>query len=362
MAVYAILIIFVVLWRIIQTNGIVSLSNTYDNSEQKNLQDKKYLIATFSFIIAVTALRSANVGPDTPQYIGHFYRACHGIYYRLDASFELGYRVFESLLSKVTHNEQVLLALIALATNIPIARFIYRYSKNKCLSVLLYITIGSFSFQLTGLRQAIAMAFCAIAIDYAIDRRLIPFVGWVIFAAFFHRSAILFLPVYLIGSPKLNRKSVVLIIISILGVVYSQTLFTKVSIWLDYEEYLGTSGVENMGGWTLVSIMSISLVLFLLVRKFNTIDEIQDNKERFFFILLLIAFALYLIRYQVRVAERLSLYYRVALIILLPNTLFRFKNPTIRIVATVTCGMLAIALFFYWISGSAYLYTPFWNP
>ena len=147
---------------------------------------------------------------------------------------------------------------------------------------------------------------------------------------------------------------------SLVGVFYADVLFERLSILLSYEEYVGTTGVNNSGGWTLIAIMLITLVLYLVAWKIDPIEEEKENKERFFFILVLIALSLYLTRYQVRVAERVSLYYRMALIVLLPNSLLRLKNEKLSLILNIVCGVLAIALFFYWLVGSFYIYSPFW--
>lgn len=361
MIVYVVLLVIIIMVRTVQTSGKFAANKGNEIPEYQAGLDKKFLFAAFSCIILLTAVRSVDVGPDTKQYVDHFNRTCDGVYYALDEQFEWGYRLLTLALSKITRNAQVLLALVALITNIPVARFIYKYSRNKLLSVILYITIGSFTFQLTGLRQSIAMAVCVIAIDFALSRKPIPFVALIVLAALFHRSALMFLPVYFIGSPKLNRKSLLLVALSLVGVFYADVLFEKLSILLSYEEYVGTTGVNNSGGWTLMAIMLIALVLYLVAWKIDPIEEEKENKERFFFILVLIALSLYLARYQVRVAERVSLYYRMALIVLLPNSLLRLKNEKLSLILNIVCGVLAIALFFYWLLGSFYIYSPFWS-
>ena len=179
MIVYFILFLFIIFCYFIQTKGKLKLDYYSLDADLQNKFDKQIITISFALLILLTAFRSVYVGPDTRQYVNHFYRVCNGVYSRLDDQFESGYRLFTFLLSKVTHNEHILLFLIALLTNIPIARFIYKYSKNRFLSIILYVSIGSFLFQLTGLRQSIAMSFCVLAIDYAITRKPVKFVIFV---------------------------------------------------------------------------------------------------------------------------------------------------------------------------------------
>ena len=362
MLIYLLLLFFIIFLRQYQITCRAVLNAEHKLVKSEESGDKLFLFVSFGLIILLTALRSENVGPDTRQYIGHFNRICNDVYYRLDEQFESGYWLLTVAVSKITYNEQIFLLVIALMTNIPIALFINKYSRNKLLSVVLYITVGAFTFQLTGLRQSIAMAICIMAIDYSLQRKLLPFLFLTVLASFFHRSAILFLPVYLVGTPILNRRNIILIVASFIFVTFADIFISNLSMLLSYGEYLGTAGVEDTGGWTVIAIMLISLVLYLFTKKSGSLGEREDNNDRFFFILLLWALSLYWIRYQMRAAERVSLYYRCALLILLPNTLDRLQNKNLRTLLNSACIVLAILLFFYWLQGSAYIYTPFWAP
>lgn len=363
MLIYMVLLFYILIWKIWQTKGRIILYENEIDVEQRKLLDKQFITASFAGIILLTALRSIKVGPDTNQYAANYYRVCNGVDAVVDMQFELGYRLLTAILSKITHKEQILFAVIALITNIPIARFIYRYSKCKLLSVILYITVGSFTFQLTGLRQSIALAICIIAIDYAKQQKIVPFILAVILAFFFHRSAMMFLPVYFFGSQKVNRKEILLITISFIGVYFSDYLFLRVSSILGYEEYIGSSGVDNNGGWTLIVIMGLTLLLHIVTKKYYPLSNQEENIERMMFAILLVGLGLYLLRYKVRVAERVSLYYRSPLIILLPNSLIRLKVRPLKWKSYIlwACGFLSIILFFYWLRGSYYLYYPFWK-
>lgn len=363
MLIYLALFTVIIVFRLAQTRGIIynSAGLVITDDEQRK-KDRNFIIFAFLCIIVLTALRGTSVGPDTNNYLMHFRRVCRGAENKVDRrNFETGYRFFVWCISRVTHSARAFFTVCAAIINVPVALFIYKYSNNKLQSVILYIAVGSFTFQLTGIRQSIAAAFLIVSMIFAIKRKPILFVAAVIFASFFHRSALLFLPVYIIGSPWANKHSIFFLILGGTGLFAGSAIFDRLSMALEYDEYIGTMGVEDSGGWTYVTMMLLAIVLYFVVRDSEKkLTEQKENIDRFFLITLLFALVLYLMRYQVRVAERVSLYYREALIILLPNAIYRIKNPVLRFVVDFSCGALAIALFFYWIKGSDYIYTPFW--
>lgn len=328
--------------------------------QNEKAQNKWLIIVSFIPIVLLTAFRSQDVGPDTYNYLRHFERVFSGTESSVDVrNFEWGYRYLVRIIARFTHNKVVFLTIMALITNIPIAIFIMRYSKDAYLSIMLYLTIGSFTFQLTGIRQSIALAILTLSVGFALDRKLLWFLISIYIASRFHRSAYLFAPIYLLGSDVINRKTFFMIAISVLFVAFSDSIFYRIGINLRYDEYFGGEGVKNFGGWTYIAIMLITMFVYLINRHFN--KEAFERSDQFFFIVLLFALTLYVLRYQNRVAERVSLYYRMALIVLLPNAIHGRKNESMRNIVAVLCTVFALALFVYWTIGSKYIYTPFWR-
>lgn len=341
----------------------ISIKTNKKSLTDKNSNDlKKFLYISFFALIIFTGLRALSVGPDTRNYFLHFYRVGNNIVYALDQRFERGYTLLVEFVCLFTDNYTVFFTIVAILVNIPIMLYIRKYSSDCFLSLILYITIGSFTFQLTGLRQALAMSICALAITFAIERKLFHFIGFVVLATLFHKSALLFLPVYLLGAKSVKKKKALLFAIAAAILFLSGEIVIQFATILDYQDYVGDSGVEDGGGWTYIAIMGITLLSYLLNKgkKEKVLEENSANSDSFFFAMVIFALATYLVRYDFRIAERISNYYRMGIIVLLPNTLTKINDPSIRLLAKLACGFLAIALFFYWLMGSKYLYIPFW--
>ena len=360
MRVYYLLFLFeLVLYAIVVWIGI-GTKKDLEEHQRKEARKKKFLIISFIPIVLLTAFRSKDVGYDTSVYLGHFERVREGMETELDRSqFEIGYRYFVRLILHFTRSRVAFLSTVSIITNVPIALMIAKYSKDYFLSVILYITIGSFTFQLTGIRQSIALSILAIAVHFALNRKLIWFLICIFIASLFHRSAYLFAPVYLLGNEVINRRTFFLLAVSAVFIAFSDVILTKVGIKLQYDEYFSGDVVKGFGGWTNVIIMVLTIALYLMNKYWN--PEAFSKSDQFFFTMLIFALALYIIRYQNRAAERVSLYYRMALIILLPNSIDGTKNFSIRNVIAMACTVFAIMLFIYWTINGPYSYTPFWK-
>ena len=316
---------------------------------------KRTLRLAFLWIILLTGLRGRYVGPDTGAYISNFNRICSGNILAGDQRFEVGYRYLTKFLSNFTHDPQILLLVIAAIINILYARFIFKYSRDMLLSIILYITVGHFVFQLTGLRQALAMAICTLSIDFALERKPIWFAASIALACSFHGSAITFIPAYFLTGSHSKRTEALAVVIPILLLLFGNRLLQYAYRIGDYDRYSDGGGVDNYGGWTIIIILSLTIILTLMSRSFHGNQGIT-REDRFFLFLTALALGFYLIRYQNRVAERVSNYYRLSLIILLPNALDDVPGFELRSFGKFCCCVLAFFLFLHKIGGSLYLY------
>lgn len=361
--------VFLLVWIFISYYLAYNRYNSYlcefDNENKlfREAADTKFLRLAFVGIILFTGLRSYQVGADTIQYISNFLRTVNGTLIEGDMRFESGYRLYTRVIARFTSSAPIFLTITAVVTNFPIARLIKKYSDDKLTSVMLYITFGSFCFQLTGIRQAIALGICAVAIDYIYERKPIRFAALIVLATFFHKSAVLFSFAYLFGSKLINRKTVPLIAGGYAFVYSYGEIARRYAGVFGYENY--STDIEGSGGFVKITVLLFTLVLFyvLSILKINQ-HEFRESDQMFFCILLMGLF-LFLARFQSHIMDRVSLYYRsLSIIILLPNVMKAFTAGTKRkgrIIVYSVFMICFIGLLFYHLNESTYLYTPFWK-
>lgn len=123
-------------------------------------------------------------------------------------NYERGYIIYNKILGMLSDNVQILLFATALISFTLISRALYKLSDNRniFMAIIIYTALPCFLIQFSGLRQTIAIAICAISIQFIESRKIVPFVLLVFLSSLFHTSALCFLPAYFVYVIPVNRK------------------------------------------------------------------------------------------------------------------------------------------------------------
>lgn len=114
--------------------------------------------------------------------------------------------------------------------------FFRKYSCNLWMSVLLFITFAGFTFNLAAIKQCVAMAFCLIATDRAIEKKYIQFLIFVLLGSLFHPYALMYLIVpFLFFRPWSQYTVLMLLVFGLAGFGLQSMLGTL----LDVTDMLG---------------------------------------------------------------------------------------------------------------------------
>ena len=128
---------------------------------------KWFLILSFLLMIIVSGFRDYSVGVDTKYYVSLFNNI--ELIDFSSSRYEIGFLFFLKILHTLTDEATVFLLLSSGICIGVTCCFIYKYSEDPLLSVLLYILLKSFFFQMTGIRQAIATAFVMLSFMLVLD-------------------------------------------------------------------------------------------------------------------------------------------------------------------------------------------------
>lgn len=127
--------------------------------------------------------------------------------YRLFAT-EWGYLWYNRLLGYVTLNRYVFIFITTCVVYTLLFISIKRYCRNYPFAVIVFLGLWFF-FTFTYLRQVMAATIGWLAIQYAIDRKPIPYFLIVFVAFTFHNSAIVLAPFYFVPIRKFNQSLVI---------------------------------------------------------------------------------------------------------------------------------------------------------
>ena len=227
--------------------------------------------------ILLSGLRAYTVGADTEGYCQSFQNAHFTSWQTLWNRFfekyfggvdipykDVGYSIIEKLFRSITDNYTIWLIFIAIVFTVPMAIYIYKYSKNACISWIVYSTLFYSFFALTGHRQTIATAIVVWGGFELIKRRkLIPFLLLVAVGYTIHASACCMIPFYWLSQIKVTQKKLWVYLVAIMGsfVLRNQLLAFLQSI-VGYESYQQYEGAAAGTFMFLLMAMVIYVVVF----------------------------------------------------------------------------------------------------
>lgn len=261
MEAYIYLIAFVFIFRII----------CHIIQEQKALRHNYFLSGVFFYLYIFCVIRSFEVGIDIPGYISVYNETANISWNDWDYSnFENGYIFLMKICNMIGLSARGFFCVVYALIFIPVYALINRESKDPLLSVIVFICFQFFVFDLTGLRQSIAMSICMIAFMVALKHSkysLIMFIVLVYAASMIHRSALTFIIVYQIIRFPIKIKY--LIIFAIGAIVCSIANKAGVTVILEYYNSLyGWSNDESSQlGLSLVMILMFGILGFISYRK-----------------------------------------------------------------------------------------------
>ncbi len=253
-------------------------------------------------------LRYKYIGADTIGYVRFFQKEIRKYSWAQlfdveSMRFEIGFRVYTKIISLFSSSYTFYFLINALVIFGILMRFSFKYTQNPFVFFFLFITLGTYAFFETGLRQALAMVLCLLAVDFVKDKKPIRFIFLVVLAYFFHKSALVFLLIYPLCAIKKYDWAifvyVILAAVFVLGFTAFQDLFNQL---LGYEY-----GVEETGNGGIFMLFIFVIFAFCF---FMTYDKKGEKKtENVILHLSFLTVIFWLLRLVSRTAERISYYY-----------------------------------------------------
>jgi transmembrane protein EpsG len=181
-------------------------------------------------LVLVSGLR-ANIG-DTGAYKHAFITNDFTWEYVIEQK-DIGFGILQMFLKYFTNDPQVMIFITAFITNLLIILVLLKYSRMIEISMFVYITSGFFITSMNGIRQCLATALIFAGTKFLIEGNWKKYFALVLFAATFHQTALLLLPIYfIVRRPAWSKATFLLIIMSVLIVLgfnqFSELLFSAI--------------------------------------------------------------------------------------------------------------------------------------
>lgn len=221
---------------------------------------------------------------DTYAYI-HTYELTPNEFNFEDISFNLGDNPGHSLLTRLLKSlgfsVNGYLMIYSVTTYFIYIWFIRKYSSDFTFSLFLFICLV-FTFPMAAVKQTIAVAFCLIAVDKAINKKWFWFIFWIFIAETFHAYSFMYLVVPLLFFlPWENKKTYMWIVIFFfIGILLKPLLGSVLSITDSLgEEYT----VQEFSGGGVnpfrLAVCLVPLVLSFILRKQVVSNENEMLRE-----------------------------------------------------------------------------------
>ncbi len=355
------------LWLIAVPLWVVFWSFFLGDDFAYKINRKYYMVLCTLAVIFIMGLRSRYSGTtDTYHYTLWFEQAKSyltlGDYFEYKEVFsggvlfsEVGFHLYTWLCARILPGTQWFLLVTASLIATMTARFIAKNAKDPLISWITFICLGSMTFAMNGMRQALAMSICLLSYRFVREKKPLRFLLIVLLAVLFHKSALVFLLVYPMRRMRLNAMTFVVIAAGFaLLVSFGDRLATLYNSMTgeDYE----VGDVFETGGLVTVLIYLIAILcMFLLYQR------LQDPERFLPFALIVVGFAIYLGRYtSQQIYERISYYFAYFLMLAFPEVMEGMEART-RTVTRISFLALAILLYVYRIRSGVFAeFTMFW--
>lgn len=333
---------------------------------------KIYMILAALTLILIAGLRSTKVGADTVMYQRIFGWAAAGSSFKQEYfSWHRGgteplFYFFTYYLSKIVDFNGYL-TIVATISIAPVMYVIYKYSKNVYFSLLLYIGFGYFAFAMNGIRQAIAIGICMLAFDAAIEKKSKKFIILVLTAVLFHKTALLFVPVYWLANIKNSENFKYIIATSLVAVFALRTaLYKFINLFARQSFELAS---DDQGGYRMFLVMLFTLFVgwyyYSRFMKKGDVKRIGQQNSLSWLLLLMLSVATLMWPIANLNAElnRMYYYYHIFVFLYLPNLVKSLNRKERWLLVIVFTAISCYYLQSYIIGGELNYspYVPFWK-
>lgn len=216
--------------------------------------EKVGLVVMVLLMTLVAGLRGLTVGTDTLTYSNMYYRiaGCSELSNAFTVSTITApvYVFYAWVLGRLGFSHQALLLLNALITNIGIAVFAKRSSREPLMAMLVYFCLGMFFQSLNGMRQYVAIAFALNAyMDFWFYGLKKPR-AWILIAlaAGIHSTALMLLPgiIAALYVRKRGHNKKGLLVVLLVAALFSIALVFLSNIFMQlFPVYSMYNGVQN---------------------------------------------------------------------------------------------------------------------
>lgn len=325
----------------------ISCKNTL-NCRRVDFYNRIWLRGIFAILFLCSAFRF-NIGNDYSQYVQTAHEAYVGGY----VVTEIGFNYFVKLIYTIFGCEcyELIFAAFAAVTIWIFIKALYEQSTNFFFAFFFFMTFGLYFQTFNTMRYYLALAIALFSLRYVLQKDWIKFTTVILFAALFHKSVLLVIPVYIIARFFWKKWQILVLVIGSVLCWFSKEFLLKLALKLypSYQNTIYLSGSEISKVSILKCVMVLGLYIVLCYRYRE--EFANDTELRFYAQLNILSLMVCIFFTFLPVVTRISYYFSISQILMLPRLLT--KIPEKKISKKVTCLVLIASVVYF----AAFLYT-----
>lgn len=291
-----------------------------------------------AIIMVILAASRDKVGTDWTAY--------HEFYLYGGEGTEFGYGFLNDLFHQLGYHYNFFLLFLNLLSLTLIYFSLKRHAIFVVLGLLIFYSDLFLYFNLSGIRQAMAISFTLFSIRYIVDRKFFKFLLCVILAACFHVTSAIFIVAYFIPFVKFSKKQYLLlaVVFSLFSIfifsvvnLFSGDLALKAKFYLELQEQ--DTSIKSL---FLIGAIKRSLIIGLVLVFGKNMLKVKNTM--YFFNVYLIGFGMYLSTYLISpdIGVRLSSYFLIFDLLLAGNLAAYNKNIYIRLTIVSIIALISL--------------------
>lgn len=269
-------------------------------------------------------------------------------------SLDLGYSLLNSVIKMFGGDIQVVFIIVSILSTILLVKNLKYYSNNVLTSLMIYYPLFFFIFDMSGIRQGLAIQIVLFSLKYIPEKKFNHFLFFIILATSIHWTAILLLPLYLFANKRISKiYTILFLIISVIiftfkikwlhalmgGLVNQINSFTMLSDKV--QTYTTDEVFSQQRGWDLFSFYNfvrITIIIIIMnIYKKNFINSVS-NFNIFYNLIIIELICIFCLFEFYEISERLRFYFTIAEVVILSSFIFFFKNHIVRIFILMIIG------------------------
>lgn len=300
------------------------------------------LLAIFTILFLLSALRM-EVGNDYETYVDTIHEIYVGGYVVTEPLFNAVVKV----LCELSGGENYLLvfAVFAFVTIVIFLKALYEQTENFSLAFFLFMTLGMYFRTFNTVRYYFVLALTLYSFRYIFRKEYGKFILLIVLAAFFHKSVLVVIPIYLIANMPWKKWHMAVLAAGGAGMLVFQDFIMKVALEL-YPSYKDTIFLQTETGLpgNLMSILRCVAVLVLAAICYQ--DGWKEAKEnQFYFKLNFLAIVLYLCGSFLPLVGRIGYYLMTSQVLFIPAVLGSIKSEKKKKIVTKTIIIAGVIYF-----------------